>query len=221
MAPSAPLPARDLYSHPLAHAVVSVVAERGFHDATVEQIVERAAVERAEFYRLFDSKADAAGRAFDAYIDNFQGKVKSAYDSATLWPDRLRAAAYATMRWMIENPEGTRFGMVSALEAGERPRLCRERVFIWCAELIEDGRKFAPEPAAVPEGAALMAVGAVVELLSRQLQGTIDADPLETVPKMMYGAVRPYLGEEIARRELEIRPPSDLGGPLPFGGSRT
>jgi hypothetical protein len=30
------------------------------------------------------------------------------------------------------------------------------------------------------------------------------------VPRMMYAAVRPYLGEEAARAELEIPPPSDL-----------
>jgi AcrR family transcriptional regulator len=218
MAPSARLTGRALYAHPLAAAVVAEVAERGFPATTVKQIVERAGVERAEFYRLFDDKPDAVARVFDAYIDDFQGKVKAAYESAPVWPDSLRAAAYAAMRWIIEHPEGTRFGMVSVLEAGERARLCRERVFIWSAELIEDGRQVAPDPEAVPEGAALMAIGAVVEILARQSQGTVIADPVDTVPKMMYGAVRPYLGEEVARRELEIRPPLAMTRSLPFGG---
>ena len=30
------------------------------------------------------------------------------------------------------------------------------------------------------------------------------------VPGLMYGAVRPYLGEDAARAELEISPPPDL-----------
>lgn len=218
MAPTAPLTGRELYLHPLSAAVVAVVAERGFSAATVEEIAARAGLARDDFLRLFDDKTDAVVRVFDAYVEDFKGKVLSAYEGGATWPDGLRNAAYATMRWMIEHPEGTRFGMVSALEAGERARLVREQVFIWCAGLIEDGRKVAPDPAAVPEGAALMAIGAIVELLTRQLQGTIDADPVETVPKMMYGAIRPYLGEEIARRELDIRPPPDLSGPLPFGG---
>jgi hypothetical protein len=55
-----------------------------------------------------------------------------------------------------------------------------------------------------------MAMGAIVETLRRQQEGTLAEDVVEAVPKMMYAAVRPYLGEEAARRELEIPPPPDL-----------
>jgi hypothetical protein len=34
----------------------------------------------------------------------------------------------------------------------------------------------------------------------------------ETVPELMYGAVRPYLGEAAARRELDIPPPPRVPG---------
>ena len=205
-----PLEGPALFRHPLAGAVVATVVERGYDAATVEQMIARGGVGKAEFERLFDSKADAVLRVFEAYIDDFERQVKAAFDAAPPWPDSLRAAAYELIRWMREHPDAAPFGMVEVLEAGEMSRLRREKVFGWCAALIDAGRAVAPEPDAVPEGAALIAVGAVVETISRSSQGTLETDPVELVPQLMYGAVRPYLGEEAARAELSIPPPEDL-----------
>jgi len=55
----------------------------------------------------------------------------------------------------------------------------------------------------------------------REGQGRLSSAPVELVPELMYGAVRPYLGEEAARRELTIPPPPDLAeSETPRGGSR-
>jgi AcrR family transcriptional regulator len=201
-----------LFRHPLAAAVVAEIAERGYGEARVAAIAERAGVEESVFWSLFDDKADAVLRVFEAYIDDYERKVGNAFESHSTWPDSLRAAAYATTRWMRSYPEATRFGMAAVLEAGEMARVRREDVFRWCAGLIDTGREVAPDPEAVPDGAALMAIGAIVEILTRQVQGTVEADPVEMVPELMYGAVRPYLGEEAARRELAMPPPPELSG---------
>jgi AcrR family transcriptional regulator len=203
------LDGRALFRHPLAAAVIAVVAERGYARASVGEIAARAGVERGEFDRLFADKNDAVLRVFEAYIEEFKAEVGGAFAAAGAWPDSLRAAAYATTRWILRYPESTRFSMVSVLEAGDMALVLREATFRWCADLIDQGRSVAPEPAAVPESAALIAVGAVVEILAREQQGTIEAE-IELVPQLMYGAVRPYLGEEAARRELSIPPPADL-----------
>jgi AcrR family transcriptional regulator len=205
----------DLFVHPVAAALIAVIAERGYANATITEIVSRAGIERAEFDRLFDGKEDAAVRVFESYGEEYQRRALRAYRSEAIWPDSLRAAAYVAARWILEYPEATRFGMVNAMEAGEALRLRRESVFRWSAALIEEGRKVAADPSAVPAGAALMAAGAVAEILNRQVQGTIEADPIEMVPQLMYGAVRPYLGEAAARRELSIPPPPDLELPPP------
>jgi AcrR family transcriptional regulator len=208
-----PLEGPALFAHPLAAAVVAEIAHCGYPDAGIEAIINRAGVDRAEFNRLFVDKADAVLRVFEAYIDDFQRRVGRAFDRYPSWPDSLRAAAYATTAWMRDYPDATRFGMVAVLEAGEMARLRREEVFRWCAQLIDAGRAAAPDPEAVLQGAPLIAVGAVVEVLNRDGQGTLGAAPVQLVPELMYGAVRPYLGEEAARRELAIPPPPDLVRP--------
>jgi hypothetical protein len=55
----------------------------------------------------------------------------------------------------------------------------------------------------------MMAVGSIVQLLTHRLQSGVAVEPAAMVPPMMYLATRPYLGEELARKELT--------GPRPQG----
>jgi AcrR family transcriptional regulator len=207
-----------LIAHPLGCAVIEVINERGYELASVEAFVARAGIDRAEFDREFDGKADVTLRVMEAFIGDFKRRVKAAFEAEPSWPDNLRAAGYEAVRWLTENPKTTHFGMVSSAEAGDMPRARREEIFRWCASLIDAGRAVAADPAAVPPMAAIVAVGAVAETLRRQQEGTVSADTVGIVPELMYGAVRPYLGEEAARRELEIPPPADLAARMRRGG---
>jgi hypothetical protein len=96
----------------------------------------------------------------------------------------------------------------------EIARISREEVFFFCGALIDLGRT---EPGAdVPDdmSAAMFAIGAIVQLLTRRLQGDSPIEPHATVPEMLYTVVRTYLGEEAAREELTppARPLSAGGG---------
>ena len=206
----APSEARELFESPLGEAVIAVIAERGFPAASVDEIVGRAGIERSEFDCLFTDKEDAALQVFDSYVEEYERRALAAYRAEACWPDSLRAAVYVAARWIYEYPEATKFGIVDVLEAGEALRVRREHIFRWLASLIEEGRKVAPDPDRVPPAAALMATGAVAEILRRYLQGTFDLEPVGMVSQLMYGAVRPYLGEDAARRELEMPPPPDF-----------
>jgi AcrR family transcriptional regulator len=205
-----------LFDHPISAAVVAVVRERGYERASVEEFCRYAGIGREEFERNFSDKAEATVRVFEAYIADFKARVGAAYRISGPWPGSLRAAAYEVIRWMREHPDAPWFGMVGMLEAGEMALVRREEVFKWCAELIDGGREVTADPAGIPTAAPLLAVGAVVETLRRQEEGSIEKAPVEAVPKLMYGAVRPYLGEAAARAELEIPPPADLAE-LPGG----
>jgi AcrR family transcriptional regulator len=213
------LEGRRLFEHPLSPAVMEVVARRGYRAARVEEFIAAGVMDRSEFERHFDGKADCVLRISEALIDDFEAKLAAAYTSSPRWPENLRAVAYEVARWIRDYPDYTWFALIGVQEAGPMARVRREEVFDWCAELIDSGRALAPDPDSVPQGAAPMAVGSIVEILTRHVQGTIVLDPVEVMPKLMYGVVRPYLGEAAARRELEIAPPADLAE-LPPAGRR-
>lgn len=199
-----------LVAHPLGCTVVTVINERGYELASVAEFLGRSGTSREEFDRHFTDKADVTLRVMEAFIGEFKERVKAAYESEPGWPDNLRAAGYEAARWLTENPKTTRFGMVTSADAGDMPRARREEIFRWCGSLIDEGRAVAPDPGAVPPAAPLIAIGAVAETLRRQQEGVESADTVAIVPHMMYAAVRPYLGEEAARRELTVPPPPDL-----------
>jgi hypothetical protein len=120
----------------------------------------------------------------------------------------LRAAAYETAAWMEENPLLAPFGAVEVLRLGnEMARVRREQLFQYCAQMIDKGREGARDPESIPEPAAMIAIGSILEFLTYRLQQGVSFDPWKVVPEMMYGVVRVYLGDEAAEEELALPPP--------------
>jgi AcrR family transcriptional regulator len=205
----------DPFADPVAGALVEIVAERGYEATDVEAVIARAGITMSEFRGRFADKEDCVQQVFEGFIEDFLARVRSAFEAEAGWPTSLRAAAYATTDWIDDHPDTARFGMVDVLAArNEMIRVRREEIFVWCAGLIDAGRALAPDPAAVPESAAVMAIGAVVQIVARRMQTGEDRELGRLVPELMYGAVRPYLGEEAARAELVApRPPRRGPGP--------
>jgi AcrR family transcriptional regulator len=203
----------ELLDHPIADAVVTTLYERGYPDATVEEFIERARITRADFDRHFTDKRDATISVLEAHLGAFVGRVGRAFGAVDGWPDNLRAAGYEMSRYMLENPELTWFVMVGVADAAEVIRAGRDRLFGWAAGLIEEGRIFVSDGRAVPASASLVAVGATVEALRRRLADGGGLDIEGDLPRLMYAAVKPYLGEEAARAELMIELPPDLRSP--------
>lgn len=206
----------DLLAHPISAAVMATIFDRGYAEASVAEFARRAGIANVEFESHFTDKGEATLRVFEAYIDEFVERVGGAYAKVPGWPDNLREAAYETARWILDHPAVTWFGMVGVLEAGDMARARRDQVFRWTASLIDAGRTAAPDPGAVPRSAALMAVGAIAEALRRSQEDGLEINLAATLPRMMYAAVRPYLGEDEARAELTIPLPADL---QPRGGA--
>jgi hypothetical protein len=199
-----------LKAHPIGPALFGATREYGYGSLTVDLLADRGGMTLEEFDANFDGVTDLTVRVFSAYTDDFKERASRAFESTEAWPDNMRAAAYETARWIRANPESVWFGMVGALEAPDMVLLRRQETFMWAAWVIDAGREVAPDPAAVPQAAPLIAVGAIAETLRRQQEGKIDLDIVAAVPSMMSAAVRPYLGEEAARAELSIPPPPDL-----------
>jgi AcrR family transcriptional regulator len=199
-----------LLSHPFGEAVVEVTNERGYELADVPAFARRAGSTEAEFRRHFPSKADAVLHVLEATIASFRAGVGAAYEAGGAWPDSLRAAAYETVRRLLAYPERTRFAMVATLNAGDMARARREELFLWGAALVDQGRRLAVDPGAVPSRAGIVAVGAVAEELRRRQEGSLRGDLIGALPRVMYAAVRPYLGEAAARDELALPVPADL-----------
>jgi AcrR family transcriptional regulator len=197
---------------PLARTVVAVVQEHGYENSGLGAFAARAGVTTDALTRRFDTKRRLTLAVLDGGIADFKGRVGAAYARFPTWPENLRAACWESAAWIGEHPDEVWFGMVGLLGAGDMVLARREGLFRWASGLVDAGRAVAPEPDLVPPSAAVHVVGSVVETVRRYQEGTLVGDAFTTVPRIMYGAVRPYLGEEAARRELKIPPPAGWRG---------
>jgi AcrR family transcriptional regulator len=209
---AAPVPewGPELFAHPLAAATMEELREHGFEGTDVADICRRAGVRMSDLPESMRDKRYLLIAVSESYADALQTEVGAAFSTVPTWPDNLRAAAYEMVRWISRHPEATWWGTVGVLEAGEAARARRDEIVTWAAGMIDAGRAAAPDPAAVPEHAAILAIGAIVETLGRNMQGGMEGEPVDGVKWLMYAAVRPYLGEEAAQAELQLPPPADL-----------
>jgi AcrR family transcriptional regulator len=188
-------------------AMLDLVFERGYDAVTIEAIAGRAGGSTADFEQHFAAKQDCAVAVLEELAEDNLRAVRGAYDQQPAWPDSLRAAAYAHVRWILANPKKMRFGLLETLWAGEMTSALRDHLFRAYIEMVDAGREVAAEPDSVPAFTAEGVVGSITQVVVRNMGKPGSGDLFSQVPEMMYLAVRPYLGEEAARRELTIPPP--------------
>ncbi|HYH52560.1 MAG TPA: TetR/AcrR family transcriptional regulator [Solirubrobacterales bacterium] len=198
----------------LYEAILEVVCAKGFEQAEVDEILDRADVERAEFDRLYGSKEECAAAAMERLLGAVESYVRDAFDRGGEWPRSMRCAAYAAADWIREHPHEVRFGILETLWGNEMTQARRERGFRAFADLVDAGRSVAPDPDSVPAFTAEAVIGSIAEMTTKRLRHASRADPADFIPQLMYLAVLPYLGEEAAQRELRMpRPHPDIVQP--------
>lgn len=185
-------------------AMVDLACERGYDAIGVADIAERAGGSAAGFESLFASKLACAVAVLEGIAESNLRVVRGAFDREPAWPDSLRAAAYAHAEWIAEHPRKMQFGLLQTLWASELTGALRDHLFGQYIAMVDAGREVATDPVAIPPFTAEGVVGAITEVIVRRLGEAESVQLADLVPEMMYLAVRPYLGEEAARRELAI-----------------
>lgn len=188
-------------------AMVDLAFERGYEAVDVGEVAERAGGSVAEFESLFPTKLACAVAILEGIAESNLRAVRGAFDGEPAWPDSLRAAAYAHAEWILDNPRKMHFGLLETLWASELTGALRDHLFGEYIAMVDAGREAASDPGSIPPFTAEGVVGAITEVIVRRLQEAENIQLAALVPEMMYLAVRPYLGDETARRELTIPGP--------------
>lgn len=200
----------------LAAATAELMATHGYERLSAAAIADRAGVTRAEFERRFEDVQDCVLKSYWHYTEEFNRRVYAAYETGGSWREGFRAAAYAAARYVRDNPQVVRFGTVEMFSAGLMAQAYRQSHLQQMVDLIDAGRQELEDPDSVGRGVAEATFGSIYELIVKEVQsgrGTGAAE--DFVPDLMYIAVRPYLGHEVAREELTMpAPPEEETGSL-------
>jgi AcrR family transcriptional regulator len=195
---------------------MQLVVERGFEATSTEAVLARADVGSAEFERRFSDLRDCCMQIYIANMDDFNAVVFGAASGAGAWQDRLRAAAYTAARYIQARPIQTRFDMIQMLGVGDLAQAYRDRILGRIVDLIDEGRQELEDPESMSREVAVAIFGSIYQSLLKDVRGRAEPAPVESfVPQLMYIAVRPYLGHDVACEELLLpAPPSEeeIGG---------
>ncbi len=194
----------------LREALLDLCAERGYKKLKLKDLLQRSEIDEEAFHRHY-ADLDACFAAVLAEIyDEFFARAQEAVADETGWRDRMRATAYALLRFLRRDERVARLAAVEVQYAGKRAQALFQETFGRLVKLLDEGSSEADGPES-PGLATAIGVGGVV---FTRVQEAVAKGELglgeEEIPELMYAAVFPYLGAEAAEEELRIPPPPDL-----------
>jgi AcrR family transcriptional regulator len=184
-------------------AMIEVVAERGYPETRVVDVIGVAGVSRKTFYELFDSKEDCFLAAYDVLLDNLFAEATEAFEAAqgASWAERISAALGQLLRHLSEHPEEGRFAIVEVLAAGPKALARRDAALRQFTGFLEAGRS--ESSSELPGITSVAVAGGINELLySEILHGAVSRLP-SRLPDLMFWVTLPFLGAERAATERE------------------
>src|SRR6266542_3297298 len=119
-------------------AMVAAVADKGYTNVAVADVVQRARVSRATFYEQFVDKADCFVATFHWCVDHFVDhlRAKNPRDMPPL--ARLRTLIDTYLTQIASDPDGARVCLVEMYAVGPTAVLHRKQIQLDFVELLEE-----------------------------------------------------------------------------------
>jgi len=176
-------------------ALAAVVAEKGYPDTTVAEVVDRARTSQRTFYEHFKNKEDAIVAALDNGSAHMLAAALPAFRRAPDWPHAVHDTQEAMFRWGAEEPEYARMGGKEMYAAGTRALDQREMVTEGFEALLARGYELKPD---TPPIAAEAIGGALYSLLYDHVNKKGPETLPDLVPTLVYVTLAPFLEAEEA-----------------------
>ena len=186
----------------ILEATADLVAEQGYASATIEQIVRRAKVGYATFYKNYADKQEAYLALLDAALERTAYVVEEAYDGeAGPWPDKVGAGLGALLAQVAAHPNVARACLVEAPTAGPEAAARHEAALKRFTPLLRPGRELNPRQAELPESLEETLAGGVLWVINQRLIAGEEDKLRGLLPEALEFLLRPYVGEDVAARE--------------------
>ena len=119
-------------------AMVAAVAEKGYTNVAVADVVRRARVSRATFYEQFEDKTDCFVASFHMCVDNFVEKLRRRNPPGPPARQRLHLLLETYLGEMAEFPDGAQVCLVEMYAVGPQAALHRRQIQLDFVELLQE-----------------------------------------------------------------------------------
>lgn len=120
----------------LLTVAMEVFAEKGYHDTSVDDILERAEIARGTFYRYFDNKRDCFAQALDYFFEQMMNFIRP-LDISELSLEQYQSLFRTLSRSVLNNPGNRKFTRLVLLEAPTLGTDFRDRIDRFFDSLVD------------------------------------------------------------------------------------
>ena len=172
----------------LLRAAAAEFAQEGYAGASSESISRRAGMSKATFYEHFANKEDCILALFDAAAETVGQSMASAAREAGTGDarQRMRAGTRALLTAIAEHCDYAQTLLVEIIGAGPRAAHRRDQIIEGFAAIVDSENSAAARRGLISRFASpydtIAVVGAITELISRQVRLGEPADVLELAP---------------------------------------
>jgi len=188
----------------LLEAMLRVAAAKGYEATTVEDVIEIAAVSRADFDTMFRSKEECFLEAYDAVFDVLVAHVGSAFEAAAgePWPERIAAGLGALVELLAAESGIARLSMVEVTASGEDARARYRGALARFTPFLEEGRDYSKQGEELPADTARFAIGGATSMIFDEIRAGRGPELQRILPDLVFAVLMPYLGAEAAEDEM-------------------
>ena len=177
-------------------ALAAVVAEKGYPELAINEVISRASMSPATFYGHFTGKEDAMAAAIESAGAQVLAVAIPAFRRHRDWTQGARSAIGAILNFLASRPALARLLCVEAYAAGPEAMACRDRALRGLGVLLSEG-----EPIAVDRRIAPWGIAAGAYALAYRTVKDRGAEALPALaPICTYLTLAPYIGAEQACR---------------------
>lgn len=176
-------------------AFVELVAEQGYANTTIDQVVRKASMSTSTFYSHFEGKEDAMLAVVDSAGAQMVAAVLPASRRASDWAGGIGASFEALFNYLSARPALARLMAVEVYVAGPNALEYRDRAVMPLRALVEEAQRGVPH---VPAITAEAIAGAVYTLAYRQIRDSGPGSLPALTPVCIYLTLAPFIGSEQA-----------------------
>jgi hypothetical protein len=184
--------------------MVELVAERGYEEVALTQILELGELDEADFQSAFANKRACFLAAEEELSARLFAEAKKAFEEPGWFPERARAALRVLTARLASRPLLTAAATVGLLRLGPEGQARYRQHVERYTELIGDARELSEFADQLPASSPLMAVGGVATLIFDEILAGRTSELEAIVPELVFALLLPFIGPEAAAEEMRI-----------------
>lgn len=183
-------------------AALEACGERGYRDATVQDVIDRYGGYRHQFYRHFSSKAVCYAAAYELEVERLYATLAERANAEPSWQRGVVAVLNGLAAFLCENPTLARGLLVEVHVAGGPALLKRMEVFEHLSRAVDSARRETGSRHSPPPVTATFMVGAVEAAVTSALVRHSPQELTAAVPELAHMILAAYFGDDVAGEEL-------------------